>query len=1728
MFVIWGVSEAISFAISSLYEMSFAAEIAREKSAELTDNWVQENSSINSSISRYTELKQKLDDTSLSAAEVKNVKEELLKVQNELTDKYGQEALGIDLVNGKYDEQLAKLNLLSKKKASDYVAKNYKNIQSDRDYITETVNLNKKLNFKGSQAKPDDYSSSGFDLKKYLDRYDKLDAKVVETDGQYGMSGTVSLVTSGTREEVYNQLVQLFNDLTEDFGESNEDVNEFKDTLSDIIKDSFDTKQMETSKNNAKKYAEAQILSQNNTRKLYTEAAAAVNNYNEALQSGEGVEAAKKNLDTVKKNVSNAISDIYGAKDIFKEIYNGVDKNAETGYKISSALQTDPSLNAKAEQLKNLTTEDLMKIDFDDKTDSPGEAVLNELMENIGLSKEHLQCLIDKLAELGYVQTGLSELEDDSQPHDRFLNLWNSDEFKAAQESLLQLAKSGSITTDVLESTDSYITLLKRAGTSADDAKSRILEMLTPIQKLNAAGQNVSSLSKAMEEFQTNGYVSAATLESLPEIFKHLNGYDFNLFESIAGDSGRTKEEIQQAFNDILSCYLTDQETLKGITEENKQFYISQLEEMGIANAQTSVNEYLANQNALQNMLDTYEEYIRLKGDADINYLQTLSGGNSQLVNALTSTYSTDYNNWVELISKKAAAYNKFVTAIAKSKDKTLSSNVLNEKGKAQAVVDNYEQYGAAGYGKDTNLRSLASFSGIGFSKNPKSDNSDRKLAKYTKEEYNAAKEYLTSLEQADALKNSLSLDLNTINMDFGSPLLDTSTPDSQASSSSKENNFKKVFNWIETAVSRIERVISRLRQKADSIYSSWSSRNLNLQAELSAVRNEIELQQQAYNRYMQQANSVGLSASWASKVQNGQVDISNITDEDLAERITQYQEWYEKALSCQDAIEELNETVSELYKTSFEHVVTQYDNILSVVEHNKSLFNEYLSQSEQSNYVSGDKNRNSLVQSIGHYENLLSEEKTNISLLEQEKSALLSALGQAVSSGSIAADSQAFTDMQNQVNGIILAIEQAKTSIQGYHNSISGLYETAFDNADSQYSNLLGVIEHQRSMLDEAISQTEEKGYLISTAYYKTLMHTEQDTITQLEQKKNALLTALNNAVSSGAVEVQSQVWYDMCSQIDEVTLSINEANTAMIKYGNSIRDIEWQVFDLQHERISALSSETDFLIELMSNDKLFDDKGKLTKEGMSTMGLYGMDYNANMFQADHYGEELKKIEQQLKQDPDNQDLEKRKQELTELQQEMILAAEDRKQSIINMVEEGIKAELDALKELISTYTDALDAQKDLYDYQKKVSAQTQELASLQKQLEAYEGDTSEENKARIQQLKVSYEEAQQALEDTEYEKYISDQKQLLDELYLEYELTLNQRLDNVDALFADVIANINSEAYNINTTIAEKADSVGYTLSESMRNIWDLSTGSINTVLAVYGGGIQNGIASAATSVNNTLNGICSNIQGMFDKLNSTANTAISVIAGSSAVNSSSASGSAGGSTVTASAIFSSAAASPAPSSSGSSGSPASTPAWGSWFIPRVYSKQKLNIDTSIVDRLKYFNFDAEKPARAGYYYAMGGTGIYTYSANQNEWMLGQMKAHGFSKGGYVADLQKTAYQNGDDIITINTLKRGEAVLTPVQAQQFHKLLARLDQLHTAVDLTERLTDRSQISAMPAISQDTIHNAIQMEVTLPNVQNYADFKYAMQHDKSFEQMVQAMTVKRAAGGSSLKKYKC
>lgn len=534
-----------------------------------------------------------------------------------------------------------------------------------------------------------------------------------------------------------------------------------------------------------------------------------------------------------------------------------------------------------------------------------------------------------------------------------------------------------------------------------------------------------------------------------------------------------------------------------------------------------------------------------------------------------------------------------------------------------------------------------------------------------------------------------------------------TSNSNSTLSSAEEEaEEFLETIDWIETIIDRIERKISSLDLTASSSFKKIEDRASAIRKEVSAITDEISLQNKAYNAYIDAANQIDLSEQYKELVRNGKILIEDITDEDLSEAISLYKEFYEKALDASDTIEELQNNLSELYQDSFDLALSKMDHIISSVESRK----------------------------------------------------------------------------------------------------------------DS---------------LDEAIKQAEAAGYAVSSNYYNTLIDNQNQLAGKLNTKKQELQSSLNEAVNSGKISEGSEAWYEMQEEIENVNQAIEECTSSIIEYEAELRRLSWDRFDRMSSEISKLNEEAQFYLELLDKKDNFAESGDITDSGMAKLGLYAQKYNTYMALSEKYAKELLDIEQQLGNDPSNLDLIDRKQELIEAQRESILAAEEEKNSMASLVEEGINMQLEALSKLIDKYEDALDSEKNMYEYRKKVSSQAEELAQIQKQLSAYEGDTSEETRKIIQELRVDLKTAEETLEETQWDQYITDQKKLLDQLYTDYEDVLNQRLDDVDFILNECIDAVNSNSEKIESKLSDVASSIGIELSEDMQYIWAEN----NNVVSKYG---------------------------------------------------------------------------------------------------------------------------------------------------------------------------------------------------------------------------------------------------------------------------------------------------
>ena len=376
------------------------------------------------------------------------------------------------------------------------------------------------------------------------------------------------------------------------------------------------------------------------------------------------------------------------------------------------------------------------------------------------------------------------------------------------------------------------------------------------------------------------------------------------------------------------------------------------------------------------------------------------------------------------------------------------------------------------------------------------------------------------------------------------------------------------------------------------------------------------------------------------------------------------------------------------------------------------------------------------------------------------------------------------------------------------------------FSNISTEYDNKRHQYDQTATELNNKMSILEERGNGASATWYSRLAKNEESSKDNLIQKRASLIKELNDSVKNGDVAYKSEKWYEMRSQIDDVTNSIDEATKSLAEYNNQIMQVHWDRIDEQANKVQNLIDENNFIIdELSRRDLTSDDTGGLTSEGNAVAGLHISNYEAYKKNAETYYAEIESINKKLANDPYNQKLIDQKEKLVKSYQDCVKGAEDEKWATIDLMKSGYDALKNHISDLIDKFNDLLDSEKDAYDYANNISEKTKTLSDLRKQLVAISGDTSEETRAKAQELNQSLKDAEKDLKDTQYDKLISSTKDMLSDFQTDLDDSIQDVIKNLDDNFSQLINNIDSH-WN-NETITSLMEKIQYVATDSFNNV-------------------------------------------------------------------------------------------------------------------------------------------------------------------------------------------------------------------------------------------------------------------------------------------------------------------
>ena len=101
----------------------------------------------------------------------------------------------------------------------------------------------------------------------------------------------------------------------------------------------------------------------------------------------------------------------------------------------------------------------------------------------------------------------------------------------------------------------------------------------------------------------------------------------------------------------------------------------------------------------------------------------------------------------------------------------------------------------------------------------------------------------------------------------------------------------KSLQDWIEQLVSVQKAENGRLYDAIED-FEMNANQNKAIDTYVGDSESYMDTLRQAQNRYMTKANALGVPGNYVHKIWAGELDIEDIQDEDLKEKISQYQTW--------------------------------------------------------------------------------------------------------------------------------------------------------------------------------------------------------------------------------------------------------------------------------------------------------------------------------------------------------------------------------------------------------------------------------------------------------------------------------------------------------------------------------------------------------------------------------------------------------------------------------------------------------------------------------------------------------------------------------------------------------------------------------------------------------------------------------------------------------------------
>lgn len=580
---------------------------------------------------------------------------------------------------------------------------------------------------------------------------------------------------------------------------------------------------------------------------------------------------------------------------------------------------------------------------------------------------------------------------------------------------------------------------------------------------------------------------------------------------------------------------------------------------------------------------------------------------------------------------------------------------------------------------------------------------------------------------------------------------------------------------------------------------------------------------------------------------------IASIKNENLKNALKDYQTYYEKAKACKAQVASLTDQLKDLYETlannpidsasdKIEKLGTKMD-ILNAKVGNltfnptkkigtsdidslyKQIIKNYNSQLSASKtaYTGATKSYNSNKSSLK--KSLKKTKAKNIGLTQKEFNSIKSNLksNKSISYNLInKIENDTLRERCIAHNEYLLAKNTATDNYnqakEDHTSNVRQARKDRFDKVQERYDNKAGLIEQRKNAVSNSLNIAEAKGQLIGEAYYTRQADVVKSDM-QLKQEEAEKLAKKLSTIKFGSNE-----WYEAQEVLNGVYESIQQDEQELAEFQKSINELKFDRFDELLNKLGDITDETDFLIDMLDSDNLFDsDTGMITQDGITAIGLTAQNYDVYLAEAEEYKQMLSDVKDMY--DAGTISLgeyEEYQRKYSQSQRDAIKNANEAKKAVISYVKDGLDAQNKALEEAIDKKTELIDKMKEERSFNQSIADLDKTIARLERQEDILKNDDSEANRKKLREIRSKIEDAREDRDNKFYDKSVEDQKNSLSEMLTNSKKQAEDYLKDTNKVFSDALTYVNANSSQVSNNIDKISKDLGISISDYITNAW------------------------------------------------------------------------------------------------------------------------------------------------------------------------------------------------------------------------------------------------------------------------------------------------------------------